>query len=68
MNVTELLSQIDSEISRLHEARNLLAGHNAGNGRAFKPTRKKRTLSVEARARIAEAQRRRWAKQKKAAK
>jgi hypothetical protein len=65
MNVTELLSQIDSEISRLHEARNLLTGHGTGNGRVVKP-RRKRVLSAEARERIAAAQRRRWAKQKKA--
>jgi hypothetical protein len=65
MNVTELLSQIDSEISRLHEARSLLAGQGTGNGRGFK-SRKKRVLSAEAREKIAAAQRKRWARQKKA--
>jgi hypothetical protein len=70
MNTSELLSHIDADISRLKEARALLAGTSSPRvARGGKPlARKKRTLSAEARARIAAAQRRRWAKQKKAAK
>jgi hypothetical protein len=67
MNVNEILSSIDSEIARLEQVRALLAGqvgYSAGKGRATK----KRTLSAEARAKIAAAQRKRWAAQKKAAK
>ena len=67
MTISDVLSQIDSEISRLKQARQLLAGSGLGNRRATKPARKKRTISAAGRARIAAAQRARWAKQKKAA-
>lgn len=66
MNTSELLSQIDAEISRLRQVRSLLAGTDGTRGAFFGG--KKRTLSADARARIAAAQRKRWAKQKKAAK
>lgn len=67
MNVSELVSEIDSEISRLQQVRALLAGASAkGRGGAVSSGRgrKKRVLSAEARAKIAAAQRKRWAKQK----
>jgi hypothetical protein len=67
MNTGELLSSIDSEIARLQEVRALLTGQDGHVRRGRKPA-KKRTLSIEARARIAAAQRKRWAAQKKAAK
>jgi hypothetical protein len=67
MNTTELLSSVDSEIARLREVRALLAGQN-GHVRPGRKPGKKRTLSAGARARIAAAQRKRWAKQKRAAK
>jgi hypothetical protein len=68
MTISDVLSQIDSEISRLQQARQLIAGSNLGNVRATpKPARKKRTISAAGRARIAAAQRARWAKRKKAA-
>jgi hypothetical protein len=67
MDTNQILAEIDSEIRRLEEAKALLAG--TSTTKAVRPgTRKKRTLSTEARARIAEAQRKRWAKQKKAVK
>lgn len=66
MITTDLLSAIDSEIATLKQARALLAGQ-AGYVRLGGPA-KKRVLSAEARKRIADAQRKRWAKQKKAAK
>lgn len=61
MSINNLLSEIDFEIARLQHARALLAGK-------VKQPRKKRILSPEARARIAAAQKRRWAKQKAAKK
>jgi hypothetical protein len=67
MSVTELLSSIDSEISRLQQARALLAGDGHSIHRVTGQP-KKRALSAEARERIAAAQRKRWASQKKAAK
>jgi len=66
MDTSQLISEIDSEISRLQQVRALLTG--AASTSAMKQARKKRTLSAEARARIAAAQKRRWAKQKSAVK
>jgi hypothetical protein len=85
MQTTELLAAIDGEISRLQQARNLLGGHETGNGRIkTKPGPKpkalasgetgngavirKRVLSPEARKKIADAQKKRWAKARKAVK
>ena len=62
MAVQEILAEFDSEIARLNEVRNLLAGHPPVK------QQKKRTLSAEARAKIAAAQKRRWAKQNAAKK
>lgn len=64
MDVKELIASINEEISRLQQARALLAGNGRGHA-AVRFARTRRTLSAEARARIAEAQRKRWAKQKK---
>jgi len=72
----DILALIDAEISQLQQARALIAGAGKrGPGRPAKsvavPTtkaKKKRNLSPEGRARIAEAVRRRWAAQKKVAK
>jgi hypothetical protein len=69
--MNEILASIDSEISALKEVRALLTGTSNGTHRApGRPPKKKRkfTMSAEARAKIAAAQRARWAKQKKAAK
>ena len=74
METSHLLSAIDEEISRLTQARALLAGTNGTTGSrskaaaALKRAPLKRVLSPEARKRIADAQRRRWAAQKKASK
>lgn len=77
MEIEKILVAIDAEIARLKQARALLAplGGSASKAvsaakKAFvsaKP-RKKRVLSAEARKKIAEAQHRRWAKQKAKAK
>jgi len=63
MDLAKLLLELDNEIARLNQARNLLSGEPS----TYRAPRKKRTLSPEARARIAEAQRRRWATVKKSA-
>jgi hypothetical protein len=77
MEINEMVSALDDEISRLQQVRSLLTNGrgnatHAATSFAFganqaKP-RKRRHLSAEARERIAAAQRKRWAKQKKAAK
>ncbi|MGA3080231.1 MAG: hypothetical protein ABSD44_02480 [Terracidiphilus sp.] len=74
MGVSEILVEIDREIAQLQLARTLLAGapkkaKAAAAAKKPKPAkkRKKRNLSPEGRKRIAEAQRLRWAAQKKAA-
>lgn len=68
MTREEILAAIDEEIDRLEKVRSLLRG--TGSSKLFADnavigTRKKRNLSAEARKRIADAQKRRWAKQKK---
>jgi hypothetical protein len=75
MNSEEIFAHIDEEIARLQQAKALLTGAQTTR----KPTRpsskpakkalpgKKRTMSAEGRARIAAAQKARWAKSKKAA-
>jgi hypothetical protein len=74
MNTAQILASIEQEIARLRQVRALLTGTQSTTrlklGR--KPgkksaTVKKRVLSPEARARIAAAQKARWAKVKKAA-
>ncbi|KAA6463333.1 hypothetical protein DYQ86_08475 [Acidobacteria bacterium AB60] len=70
MTIDTILSQIDSEIARLTQVRKLLAGSGAtaltstqrkSTSAGKKSSRKARVLSPEARKRIADAQRRRWA-------
>jgi hypothetical protein len=77
MTTEEILSHIDAEISRLTEARDLIAG--AATTKVARSPRKsglaapkpravraKRIISPEGRARIAAAQKLRWSKQKRA--
>jgi low affinity Fe/Cu permease len=71
----EIVAALDAEIARLQEARNAMAGLSSVKRRGrpsasasqTQATRKKRTLSAEARQKIAAAQRKRWAKQKRSA-
>jgi hypothetical protein len=75
-----ILALIDSEIARLTQVRSLLANTTEvatkvterkakkSTSTAKAKTRKRRTLSPEARKRIADAQRKRWAAQKALAK
>jgi hypothetical protein len=64
MNLDTLVLNIDAEISRLEKVRALLTDHTAPLKRET-PTRKRNTMSAEGRARIAAAQRARWAAKKK---
>lgn len=67
MPINEILAGIDAEIARLERVRALLHGTpNNGQHKAISAKRPK--LSPEVRARIAAAQKARWAKIKKAAK
>jgi hypothetical protein len=76
MDHESIVSGLDAEISRLQEARALLAQSGGVDGissrrgpkkvAAKKPV--KRVLSAEARAKIAAAQKKRWAKSKRIAK
>jgi len=73
MKTSEILAAIDAEIQRLQHARTLLSGDTAvkrgpGRPKVSSTPPKRRRLSPEARAKIAAAQRARWAKAKKAAK
>ena len=74
MGINEIVAALDDEISRLEQVRSLLTGTkgpvaHAATSFAFganqvKP-RKRRHLSAEARAKIAAAQRKRWARHKR---
>ncbi len=72
MTVDSILAQIDAEIARLTQVRSLLADSGKVATKVTErkakaapvKTRKKRVLSAEARKRIADAQRKRWAAQK----
>jgi hypothetical protein len=76
MTIDSILAQLDSEIARLTQVRSLLSNTaktapkfaDAKVSKAPTKKRKKRVLSAEARKRIADAQRKRWAAQKAKAK
>jgi hypothetical protein len=81
MQINKILAELDSEIIRLQEAKSILTGtvykHQAGSSktppevktlRAASSAMKKHKISPEERARIAAAQKKRWAKAKKASK
>jgi hypothetical protein len=73
MNKSEILSSLDVEIQRLQLARELLSGESKGGKRANASKnatnkesgtgthRKRRHMSIESRAKIAAAQKKRWA-------
>ena len=73
MNLQEILAVLTTERTRLDQAIAALTGLGASKpsrGRppkavSFAPARKRRVMSPEARAKIAAAQRARWAKQKR---
>lgn len=70
MTIDSILAEIDEEIAKLTQARKLLAAASTTKSgaatRTVKPARKRkaRVLSADARKRIADAQRKRWAAQK----
>jgi hypothetical protein len=68
MDTNEIIKQLEAERDRLDEAIKLLTGIGAtstsANSAPGTGTRKRRRLSAEARKRIAEAQKARWAKQR----
>ncbi len=59
LDTQALLRAIDEELNRLRQVRDLLAGDAPAS-----PAKSKRKLSDEARQRIVDAQKRRWAAQK----
>ena len=71
MEVKDILAELDQEIARLQQARNLLAGAATRKPSTRKKSAlpkgapKKRKLTPEGRRRIAEAMKRRWAERKK---
>ena len=73
MQVSRILAEIDSEIERLQQARNLLVGIDGSSNRrhtSSKPAKKaarKHRISAEGRRRISEALKRSWAARKKQA-
>lgn len=64
MNIDAVVQSIDEEIDRLSKVRSLLSGHIAPLNRGL-PAPKRGTMSPEGRARVAAAQRARWAKVKR---
>jgi hypothetical protein len=74
MSIESILAQIDEEIAKLTQIRSLLATTGAAAKKVAGPrakktpvktkSQKRRVLSPEARKRIADAQRKRWAAQK----
>jgi hypothetical protein len=74
VGIDSILDEIDAEIARLHEVRKLLSGAEGKPGQktasksATAPSKRpRRKMSAEARAKIAEAQKKRWAAAKKSA-
>ena len=74
MTIDSILAQIDSEIAKLTQVRSLLVGIGKVSIKATKrktkkkpapaKAKKRRVLSADARKRIADALRKRWAAQK----
>jgi hypothetical protein len=62
--IERILAELDNEISHLQQVRSLLTKDGAKPSTA--KVKGKRKMSAEARKRIADAQRKRWAKQKAA--
>jgi hypothetical protein len=62
VGVSEILAQLDREISQLEQARSLLKS----GGTSLRRNAKKRRLTPEGRRRISEAVKRRWIAERKA--
>jgi hypothetical protein len=74
MNLDSIVAEIDAEISKLQQARRLLAGQptagttSSGTTNTALQGRKRKKMSAAARAKISAAQKKRWAKTKPAKK
>jgi hypothetical protein len=71
VTIQSILKELDAEIARLQEVKRLLSSAGVVSGHKRTTAAKKRSrrkLSPEARARIAEAQRKRWAAVRKSSK
>ena len=73
MDTQKIVAEIDAELTRLQQVKALLTGTTTAQNRTARRnsmagTSGKRTLSADARERIAAAQRARWAKSKKTGK
>ena len=79
MNITNIIEQIDAQISNLQTAKALLTGEVTKNGPGrpkksvsasipAEPKSAKRTMSAEGKEKIAAAQKKRWAKVRRASK
>jgi hypothetical protein len=64
MTLEKILASIDSEIAQLKQARALLSTDGNKKTPFASPVRKKRKMSPASRKKIADAQRKRWAKQR----
>lgn len=72
MNVTSIIAALDTEIASLRKVREQLSALGTPDADGYSPKDKgagkiRKTMSPEARAKIAAAQKRRWAKQKRSA-
>jgi hypothetical protein len=76
VEVSRIIAEIDAQISKLQQARQLLSGtvtaakgpgRPKGSKNAVAKPRRKHKLSPEGRKRIADAMKRRWAERRKAA-
>ncbi len=75
MHLAKILAEIDQEIARLQQAKALLTGSTpvkkrgraAAAAETTTTSKRKRNLSPEGRKRIAEAVKKRWERQRKAA-
>jgi hypothetical protein len=64
MTIDNILASIDSEIAQLKQARALLSGDGTKKLTSAAPVRKRRRLNAASRKKIADAQKKRWARQK----
>ncbi len=68
MEIQLIIEELDAEIARLQDARALLTRIGSSVAKPGRPAKKHHIMSAEARKRIGDAQRKRWAAQKKDAK
>jgi hypothetical protein len=65
MDTARLLQEVEAEISRLQQVAELLRDGTSTSPKQRKQRKQRAPMSKEAREKIAAAQRKRWAKQKK---